>query len=305
MAPYDANGPPTTGGRPCRGRRQKPVISLKRTLLTSFEASILHVRDRRARDLGPEGSYKDGRDVPFQRARLTEKAVEAILATGVEPGTRLAFVRLMKNLFVASGGQIVEFDFVAPRLGGQGALRAQDRVFLTVVRSFETWNRNDVGLELMAADVIGADKPLRVVVLRRDFSWRQDLLRRLVTDAKGAFQPDALVGDVYLVRLELPRRDSDGKVPGVIKGGLARPLRMLHSHITRSSDACFAIVDTTTDRLGLEIRPNVVFRLNSSDFEADSPVSDRSIVRVLSRDERLFRLFNLEVGVSATRRSAG
>jgi hypothetical protein len=257
---------------------------------TNPRIAAVYVRWRR--DPGAAVRYRDDHRVELKGVRLSGPAAETITQAWREHGggadtdrSRRAFLRLNRRRFEESGGRQAEFDFVRPELGGRNGLDRDAFVFLEagVIERLP----NDVQLLLHTGEVLGQrGQGFTVKVRRRDFSQRQNLLRELYASddpgqRRGAppYRSQAVAGDVYLVRLRnlFP---AEGWAGGKIRDGLHRPVSALRGHVLANDAPCLASVQPWRDGFALEIRPNVLFRLDRADIASCAGTGDGAIVRV-------------------------
>lgn len=174
--------------------------------------------------------------------------------------------------FVDSGGKRLVFSRVSQ-------LAERQRVFLVADRIAES--RNDYCLELRLPPTVAVDGERPVVrVYRRDFSRREELLRRLYKR-----DPLELHGSVLLVEMRNSART------GVIwRRSLTRPVRHLRSLVAMSKGRCFAVITSKGESVGLELRPGAYFSLPRQDCTVVGSLAEGSAVRLVPGPGRTIQL---------------
>jgi hypothetical protein len=205
------------------------------------------LRAQASRQRSSDDPFRSAEWVPFP-ASLDDDSVTLILQRLREAGEsglvrRRILARFEKDSAISSGGR--ERKFRAIRVGN--GLEAGDRVFLTARDVEET--SNEVTLIFGIPDTMNADD-LVVRVNRRDFSFRQDTLGRLL--ARGLDVKSN--GVVMLVRINAP--DKKGARRGSTLDVPPRRQETLISYLASRGGACYAIFG---EGARLEIAPGVIF----------------------------------------------
>jgi len=206
--------------------------------------------------------------------------------------------RLNEKAFEDSFGRTVSFRRVALSLEGAeaGALDAGELVFLRAGRTES--KRNDIALHLRPvtdfAGPIGPD--LRsVLVLRRRFSCRQDLLRRI---HEARLTEQELTDKLLLVKLV---RDSKQEVVAdLVESMPPRRRSVLRQGAGRDHMLLCTVADFLPDasepkHLRLELRPGVFVEIPLAETDLLDEVMTGDIVRVEVAEER-YRVFRAASG---------
>ncbi len=204
--------------------------------------------------------------------------------------------RLDEEVFRTSLGQTITFDHVRlsfDRDGDGEPLHDGELVFMKAGKIVPL--TNDMALQLAAPDAlpledIGLDMKKGLLLLRRNFSMREDLLRRLYDDSGE----DGWAGRILLVRLgkeadQAPRssllRNDRPMIP-------TRKTRALSGAIGASEELFLAaVVNSENDACLLELQPGVFVRLDYDDIEsipADLPPG--TILRIENGPNGVFRI---------------
>ena len=218
----------------------------------SAAAGTLRVlRAQAGRQRSSDEPFRSAEWVPFA-ASLDEKSVELILQRLRDAGElglvrRRILARFNTTRAISTGGREREFGAIGE---GEQRLRENDRVFLTARDIDET--SNELTLIFGVPDAMNADD-LVVRVNRRDFSFRQDTLARLLgrgLDLKSG-------GVVMLVRTLSV--NSRGVWRGSTRDAPPRRQETLISYLASRGGACYAILGRTRDGVRLEIAPGVIY----------------------------------------------
>ncbi|MDX3691977.1 hypothetical protein PV726_16835 [Streptomyces europaeiscabiei] len=168
------------------------------------------------------------------------------------------------------------FRLVLPRTdeGGQNGLREGDSLYLLAGSIHQTANNLFLQFEL-PGDVDQQAQPLTVQVGRREFSHRENCLRRAV-EADG--------DDVYrdakmLVRLDQKYDNGVNVWRGSTKSPKPRSLPLLRSYLDNLGTDCFGVLDATGR--AVELRPGVLFP--TAEISGAANIAPGSVVR-LRRD---------------------
>ena len=202
------------------------------------------------------------------RAQLTRKSVERLLATvspvaSRRPVIRDVLARLDQSLVNDLGngqGRRVDFVYIpASPEQGDPVLHKGDRLFLMSGRIRPTRNGNDVFMQFTPPGDFGTNgSSLNVEVSRRDFSYRQDVLPRLLA-SQEADQPAE--SQIMTVMLKDPPANDKRPWRGVTKWPPSRSASQLATFLAMQKErSCLATLGEDEHRRpGLEVEPGVVF----------------------------------------------
>lgn len=223
--------------------------------------------------------------------RILARLESAPASDAAEPEITI-FGRLIESAFEQRRGRDVVFQHVrmtfdvqpdgtelgAPDRRGR---RMGERVFVRAGTIEPA--RNDAKLSIrayaeIAPEDVGADCS-NLVILKREFSMREDVLPRLLRQ-----DPSALQENILLVMLE----------PGVkVRASLSKNAPARRASVLRRSgkSAQFATVaDWNDKRVQLEISPGVFVSVGVEAIDAVRPLSERTIVRVTPLDGERFQI---------------
>ena len=257
------------------------------------------------------------RDFPLRaQAQLTEASLVRLHARmDRAPKDWVILARMQKEEFERTRGRSVLFSHVrlalpprfqeSPTDGSSTKVNPQpaqppeaqdflqwDEVVFLQIKDLMKNIRNDIGIRLTKPDTLMAedvDQGLarNLIVLRRQFSVRQDLLWRVSEDEE--FFNKRLGGREVLVRLTEPKETSSAQVFLTMLHGISRSERVLERAIESNNGSLFATVldiyrEANEGVLALEIKPGIFIRIPFSRLEQfTGPLSQRDTIRVENR----------------------
>ncbi|MFJ3860439.1 hypothetical protein ACIPRL_29950 [Streptomyces sp. NPDC090085] len=158
-------------------------------------------------------------------------------------------------------------------------LREGDSLYLSAGLIHPSVNDHSLGFELLGttkpAGTSDEDRALTVVVRRRDFSHRENCLRRAAEVGEDVYKNNAKM----LVRLEQLYDGAANRWRGSTKSPRPRPLRLLRSYLDITEADCFGVM--AANGRSVELRPGVVFP--TEEIRGSADIAPGSVVR-LRRD---------------------
>ncbi|MFI0351318.1 hypothetical protein [Actinomadura sp. 9N407] len=234
-------------------------------------------------------SSHHARDLPVS-AQLDPESRERLLAElGPGPSRTLRILgRLDKGLSgkePADQGRGLAFAYIpaVPGRPGEPGLQKGDRLFLLSGRTWPTRDGNDVAMEFLPISANAQlDGRLKVVVTRRYYSHRDDLLVKLHELQKAGEPADA---QIMLVTLTQAPEGKVRRWGGETKRSEPRSLRNLVGVLESQHASCLATVVSNDDRKRIvEVRPGVLFDLEDVRLSSDAHAG--AVVRLVLGQHR-------------------
>ncbi|GIG00147.1 hypothetical protein [Catellatospora citrea] len=193
------------------------------------------------------------------QATLNQDSVKPLIAAArqrrVNPESTQILARLAVDPRTNRNGRIREFTYIPLEAGlpGENALKVGDLLYATAGEITDLGNDALITFHLPERTIDAVRRrPFEIAIMRREFSYRQDLLRR--TLAAGGTR--ALAGRLgLLVKLQSPTGPTQWH--GSIVEAPARPVEDLRSYLRQQRGACFA----TYGGRKVEVRTGVFFDL--------------------------------------------
>jgi hypothetical protein len=280
---------------------------------------LLHLVDRPDGSLGvgsivgmAEGSAETIWTASVDRARLSDESqrilrqrwpAKADEDEDNEPETRVILARMDDEAFRSSLGLDVVFYHVSMSFrfvpeGGR-PLEQSELVFVRAGKLHKV--RNDVGLQILpwrglAQVDIGMDCA-DLLILRRPFSVREDLLSRMLMKGESALEGSALLVNLseqrerVAVALWWKHDRSSGRAPSRSAASVpARKEGALRKAVAEGV-VLAAVVDVSAAGIQLELRPGVFVTINRTRLEeCPNDLIEGSMVRVENVGDKDFRI---------------
>ncbi|MEW2567851.1 hypothetical protein [Streptomyces sp. NPDC047070] len=260
-----------------------------------LDVDLDHVRDQVAVHRVHTGNRRlePGREDFHDReerlsAYLDPEDAKKLLAAHASSSGRRRKMRILGRMATESEGKPrlkPRFTLVLPYATAdeRQGLREGDSLYLSAGLIHPSVNDLFLGFELpgttglpdAAREQDDEDRALTVVVGRRDFSHRENCLRRAAEAGDDVYQDNAKM----LVRLEQLYDGAANRWRGSTKSPRPRPLPLLRSYLDITEADCFGVV--AANGRSVELRPGVLFPIE--DIRGAADIVPGSVVR-LRRD---------------------